>query len=124
MKLALITGSSGHVGSNLIRKLTKLDYKIRCIDFDGDHRAYEGYDVEIIKGDITNKESLNSIFDGVDVVFHTAALINLDRRFRDAIELVNIEGTRNVCEVALKKGIKKLIPVSYTHLTLPTILLV
>ena len=109
MKLALITGSSGHVGSNLIRKLTKLDYKIRCIDFDGDHRAYEGYDVEVMKGDITNKESMNSIFDGVDVIFHTAALINLDRRFRDAIELVNIEGTRNVCEVALEKGVKKLI---------------
>ena len=48
MKLALITGSSGHVGSNLIRKLSKLDYNIRCIDFDGDHRAYEGFDVEII----------------------------------------------------------------------------
>ena len=109
MSLALITGSSGHVGSNLIRKLSQLDYKIRCIDFDGDHRAYEGYDVEVIKGDITKKESLDEIFTGVDVVFHTAALINLDRRFRSAIELVNIEGTRNVCDVALGKGVKKLI---------------
>ena len=109
MKLALITGSSGHVGSNLIRKLSELDCKIRCIDFDGDHRAYEGFDVEVIKGDITNKKSLYSIFEGVDVVFHTAALINLDRRFREAIETVNIEGTRNVCEVALEKGINKLI---------------
>ena len=39
MSTALITGSSGHVGSNLVRKLSELDYKIRCIDFDGDHRA-------------------------------------------------------------------------------------
>ena len=109
MSLALITGSSGHVGSNLIRKLSQLDYKIRCIDFDGDYRAYEGYDVEVIKGDITKKESLDEIFTDVDVVFHTAALINLDRRFRSAIELVNIEGTRNVGEVALAKGVKKLI---------------
>ena len=109
MKLALITGSSGHVGSNLIRKLSELEYKIRCIDFDGDHRAYEGFDVEVIKGDITNKETLSPIFEDVDVVFHTAALINLDRRFREAIETVNIEGTRNVCEVALEKGINKLI---------------
>ncbi len=109
MKLALITGSSGHVGSNLIRKLSELDYKIRCIDFDGDYRAYEGYNVELHKGDITNKESLYEIFDGIDIVFHTAALINLDRRYRAAIENVNIEGTRNVCEVALEKKIKKLI---------------
>jgi len=109
VKHALITGSSGHVGSNLVRKLSELDYKIRCIDFDGDHRAYEGYDVEIIKGDITEKDSLYEIFEGVDVVFHTAALINLDRRYREAIEFVNIEGTRNVCEVALEKGIEKLV---------------
>ena len=52
---------------------------------------------------------MDEIFTDVDVVFHTAALINLDRRFRSAIELVNIEGTRNVCEVALEKGVKKLI---------------
>jgi len=109
VKRALITGSSGHVGSNLIRKLHEQNYTIRCIDFDGDHRAYDGYDVEIMKGDITNKDSLHPVFEDVDVVFHTAALINLDRRFRKAIETVNIEGTRNVCEVALEQGVQKLI---------------
>jgi dihydroflavonol-4-reductase len=109
VKRALITGSSGHVGSNLIRKLHEQNYTIRCIDFDGDHRAYDGYDVEIMKGDITDKDSLYPIFEDVDVVFHTAALINLDRRFRKAIEVVNIEGTRNVCNVALEQGVQKLI---------------
>ena len=91
MPIALITGSSGHVGSNLIRELSKQDYKIRCIDFDGDHRAYEGFDVELIKGDITNKESLHPIFKNVDIVFHTAALINLDRRYEKQIR--QVEGT-------------------------------
>jgi len=109
MSLALITGSSGHVGSNLIRELTKQNFKIRCIDFDNDHRAYEGFDVEIIKGDITNRGSLNTIFKNVDVVFHTAALINLDRRYRDQIRLVNVNGTRNVCEASITNDVKKLI---------------
>ena len=68
MSIALITGSSGHVGSNLIRELSKQDYKIRCIDFDGDYRAYEGFDVEVIKGDITNKDSLRSVFKNVDII--------------------------------------------------------
>ncbi len=109
MTLALITGSSGHVGSNLIRELTKQNYKIRCIDFDGDHRAYEGFDVEIIKGDITKKDSLVPIFKDVEIVFHTAALINLDRRYKDQIRLVNVSGTKNVCEESLNSGVKKLI---------------
>ena len=109
MNLALITGSSGHVGSNLIRELTKQNYKIRCIDFDGDHRAYEGFDVEIIKGDITERDSLVPIFKDVDIVFHTAALINLDRRYRDQIRLVNVSGTENVCQASLNAGVKKLI---------------
>ena len=109
MSLALITGSSGHVGSNLIRELTKQNYKIRCIDFDGDHRAYEGFDVEIIKGDITERDSLVPIFKDVEIVFHTAALINLDRRYRDQIRLVNVFGTENVCQASLNAGVKKLI---------------
>ena len=109
MPIALITGSSGHVGSNFIRELSKQDYKIRCIDFDGDHRAYEGYDVEVIKGDITNKESLQPVFKNVDIVFHTAALINLDRRYEKQIRQVNVDGTRNVCEAAVKAEVKKLI---------------
>ena len=109
MNLALITGSSGHVGSNLIRELTKQNYKIRCIDFDGDHRAYEGFDVEVIKGDITERDSLVPIFNDVEIVFHTAALINLDRRYRDQIRLVNVSGTENVCQASLNAGVKKLI---------------
>jgi dihydroflavonol-4-reductase len=109
LSIALITGSSGHVGSNLIRELSKQDYKIRCIDFDGDYRAYEGFDLEVIKGDITNKESLHSVFKNVDIVFHTAALINLDRRYKKQIRQVNVEGTRNVCDAAVKAGVKKLI---------------
>ena len=109
MSTALVTGSSGHVGSNFIRQLSKQGFTIRCIDFDGDYRAYEGFEVEVIKGDITNKESLEPVFKNVDIVFHTAALINLDRRYKKQIRLVNVDGTKNVCEAALQAGVKKLI---------------
>ena len=109
MSLALITGGSGHVGANLSRELLHQGYEVRCIDFDKDHRAFEGLEVELIDGDITNKESLGPAFNGVDVVFHTAALINLDRRYKDLIKLVNVEGTRNVCEATMNANVKKLV---------------
>ena len=90
MSTALITGGSGHVGANLVRELTERDFKIRCIDFDGDHRAFEGYDVELIKGSITDIESIDTAFKNVDVVFHTAAVISLVRKDRDIIRSVNV----------------------------------
>ena len=109
MSTALITGGSGHVGANLVRELTKRDFNIKCIDFDGDHRAFEGYDVELIKGSITDIESIDTAFKNVDVVFHTAAVISLVRKDRDIIRSVNVAGTRNVCELSLRHGVKKLI---------------
>ena len=109
MSVALITGGSGHVGANLVRELSNRGYKVRCIDFDGDHRAFEGYDVELIKGSVTDVESLDKAFTGVNVVFHTAAIISLERKNRDLIRSVNVEGTKNVCEMALKHKISKLI---------------
>jgi dihydroflavonol-4-reductase len=109
VKTALITGGSGHVGANLVRELTARDYKVRCIDFDGDHRAFEGYTVELIKGSVTDIESLDKAFAGVDVVFHTAAIISLERKNRNLIRSVNVDGTKNVCEMALKHNVKKLI---------------
>ena len=109
MKNALITGGSGHVGANLVRELTKQDFKVRCIDFDGDHRAFEGHAVELIRGNITDIESMDVAFKNVDVVFHTAALISLVRKDRDIIRSVNVLGTKNVCELSLRHGVKKLI---------------
>jgi len=109
VKTALITGGSGHVGANLVRELSARDYKVRCIDFDGDHRAFDGYTVELIKGSVTDKESLDKAFAGVDVVFHTAAIISLERKNRNLIRSVNVDGTKNVCEMALKHNVKKLI---------------
>ena len=109
MGIALITGGSGHVGANLVRELSSRGYQVRCIDFDNDHRAFEGFDVELVKGNITNISTLDSAFKDVEVVFHTAAVISLDRKDKDLIRSVNVSGTENVCRMSLKHGVKKLI---------------
>ena len=49
MTLALITGGSGHVGANLSRELINQGYKVRCIDYDNDYRAFENLDIELMK---------------------------------------------------------------------------
>ena len=109
MGIALITGGSGHVGANLVRELSSRGYQVRCIDFDNDHRAFEGFNVELVKGNITDISTLDNAFKEVEVVFHTAAVISLDRKDKDLIRSVNVGGTENVCEMSLRHGVKKLI---------------
>ena len=109
MGIALITGGSGHVGANLVRELSSRGYEVRCIDFDNDHRAFEGFNVELVKGNITDISTLDNTFKDVEVVFHTAAVISLDRKDKDLIRSVNVGGTENVCEMSLRHGVKKLI---------------
>ena len=109
MGIALITGGSGHVGANLVRELSSRGYEVRCIDFDNDHRAFEGFNVELVKGNITDISTLDNAFKEVEVVFHTAAVISLDRKDKDLIRSVNVGGTENICEMSLRHGVKKLI---------------
>ena len=109
MGIALITGGSGHVGANLVRELSSRGYQVRCIDFDNDHRAFEGFDVELVRGNITDISTLDNAFRDVEVVFHTAAVISLDRKDKDLIRSVNVGGTENVCEMSLRHDVKKLI---------------
>ena len=109
MGIALITGGSGHVGANLVRELSSRGYEVRCIDFDNDHRAFEEFNVELVKGNITDISTLDTAFKDVEVVFHTAAVISLDRKDKDLIRSVNVSGTENVCEMSLRHGVKKLI---------------
>ena len=109
MGIALITGGSGHVGANLVRELSSRGYEVRCIDFDNDHRAFEGFNVELVKGNITDISTLDNAFKDVEVVFHTAAVISLDRKDKGLIRSVNVGGTENVCEMSLRHGVKKLI---------------
>lgn len=106
MTLALITGGSGHVGANLSRELINQGYKVRCIDYDNDYRAFKNLDIELIKADITDKDSLKPAFKDVEVVFHTAAFISLDRRYENLIRKINVEGTKNVCEASVDANIK------------------
>ena len=109
MGIALITGGSGHVGANLVRELSSRGYEVRCIDFDNDHRAFEGFNVELVKGNIAEISTLDNTFKDVEVVFHTAAVISLDRKDKDLIRSVNVGGTENVCEMSLRHDVKKLI---------------
>lgn len=112
--MIVVTGASGHVGGNLIRRLIDRGLPIRAT-FHQDKRALEGLDVEIVRCDVQNLESLCKAFKDTEVVFHTAGYISLLMSDWSRFESINVIGTRNVVEACLACGVRRLVHFSSIH---------
>ncbi|CAN5673711.1 MAG: NAD-dependent epimerase/dehydratase family protein [Rubrobacteraceae bacterium] len=110
-KKVLITGGAGFLGINQIRHLMKRGYEIASIDTE-DFDYPERGKVSIFKGDIRNKRLLDEAMENVDLVIHTAAALPLYSA--DDIYTTDVEGTRNVCEAALRHNVERVVHVSST----------
>jgi dihydroflavonol-4-reductase len=113
--MILVTGASGFLGSELVKQLVANGESVRIIvrpSSDISHLASIKDKIEIVEADILDVPSLEMAFDGVEKIYHSAAVIGYDSSFYDAMYKCNIEGTANVVNVALTKGIKKLLHVS------------
>lgn len=107
MKVA-VTGASGHIGNCLVRELKKQGARVKVLvhEFKND---LDKLDVEIIKGDLLDKKSLNMLCNDVDVVYHLAAKIALDNRHSNKVYEVNVTGTKNIIEASMSAGVKRLV---------------
>lgn len=108
----LVTGGSGFLGINLIRFLLKKDYEIVSYDIvDFDYPDVKDK-IKIIKGDIRNKELVNSSMKGIDIVVHTAAALPLYTP--EEIHTTDVDGTKNLLKAAEKEKVKRFIHISST----------
>ena len=110
----VVTGASGHIGTNLMRALIHDGRPTRSL-VHLHHRSIDGLDTEIVPGDICDRASLGSAFQGVDVVYHLAACISLSMKGWPQLEAINVNGTRNVVEACLDCGVKRLVHFSSIH---------
>jgi len=116
----LVTGGAGFIGSHIVDALVEEGAK-EIVVFDnflrGQKENLNGVlnsgKITIFEGDIRNPAQLKEAMEGVDYVFHEAALWLLDceENPRQALD-INIVGTFNVCEAAVNAGVKKLIAAS------------
>jgi dihydroflavonol-4-reductase len=109
-----LTGSTGHVGANLVRSILKQKRGVRVL-VRQDLRAIEGLDVETTQGDISDLDFLMKLFKGVKTVFHLAAKISIVGPEGGSVEKVNVEGTKNVIEACVRSKVKRLVHFSSIH---------
>ena len=105
----LITGGAGSVGRQLAGMFLAEGRNVRIFDLPFmDFTGLEGQpDVEVLKGDITDKESVNEAVRDVGGILHLAALLPpTSERNRDKTFAVNVEGTRSIVEALESQGSK------------------
>jgi UDP-glucose 4-epimerase len=114
----LVTGGAGFIGSHIVEDLVRLGAKVRVYDnfssgLDVNLRAVRD-DIEIVRGDILDADSLNKSAAGIEVISHQAAQLEITRCIDDpAGDLQsNTVGTLNVLQAAMKNGVQKVINAS------------
>ena len=107
----LITGGAGFIGSHIAEYFNgKAEIRI----FDNLRTGYkhnlDGLDVEFIEGDICDRAAVKAAMQGVDYVFHLAAMVSVPESMFKPGECVdiNVHGLLNVLEEAAAAGVKKL----------------
>ncbi len=112
-KVCLVTGGAGYVGSHIVRRLAATGCKVRSLDV-MEHQ-HEG-DVECLVGDLRDYDAMRKACEGVDTVFHVAALISLVAIARPALRRfvheVNVVGTQNMLRAAEDAGVQAFVQTS------------
>ncbi|HEY9032482.1 MAG TPA: NAD-dependent epimerase/dehydratase family protein, partial [Pseudomonadales bacterium] len=109
----LVTGGSGFVGGNLVKTLLDRGYKVKSFDIIGSTLQHEN--LQNIEGNICDVATVEKACEGVDTIFHTAAIIGLkggrsvSKEYRDQSYAINVEGTKNLLRALQKAGGKRFV---------------
>ena len=106
----LVTGSTGFLGSAILRKLLEDGREVKVLIREKSNTTnIDGIDVEIAYGDLRDSDSLQSALNGCDVLYHTAAYYSLWDQNKQIIYDINVEGTRKILKAAQLKNIEKVV---------------
>ena len=112
----LVTGGTGFLGAYILKNLIEKGFTVRAtrrsaaLPFFIPSGILEK--VEWVDADVLDVVSLEDALEGVWAVIHAAAIVSFDRKYRDKMYQVNVEGTANVVNCAVESGVKRLIHVS------------
>lgn len=105
-----VTGGSGFVGGHLIESLLDRGCEVRALVH---HRAVRTHDrVEIVQGDISDRELLSKALTGTDVLIHLASALGSSAIGRKEFWRINALGTESVLEAARRAGVGRAVHIS------------
>lgn len=108
----LVTGATGFIGSNLVKKLCNKKNKITIFAGNSSHLFLKGLNLRRIEGDVRDYMSVLKAVKGSDYVYHLAACSLNSPKDKNEIFRVNVLGTENVMKACLASNVKKVVHVS------------
>lgn len=106
----LVTGGAGYFGGALSKSLLESNYSVRILDLQ--KTKYLPSEAEYIRGDIRNNSDIEKALQNVDVVFHLA-FVQTPSTLPEHVQFsVNVEGTRNLLNIAKESNLKRFVFVS------------
>ncbi|MGB1287714.1 MAG: SDR family NAD(P)-dependent oxidoreductase [Aggregatilineales bacterium] len=120
-KKVLVTGAGGFIGSHLTEHLVHLGADVRAMVHYNALGSWSWLDqsdvqdeIDVVAGDIIDRDSVRSAMEDCEMVFHLAALIAIPYSYRAPMSYVrtNIEGSINVFQAARELGTEKIIQTS------------
>lgn len=108
-----VTGADGMLGASICRELIQQGYDVVAMILPNrETNVLQGLKIQIVRGDILDKKFLEKVMVDCDKVIHTAALTNVWPARSNIVLKVNIEGTKNVMEVAEMYKISPMVHIS------------
>lgn len=107
----LVTGGSGFIGRNLSLRLLEENHNVSILTRNRNNIPDTLKDCQVIQGNILDRQCLDEIFKGIDVVFHQAGY-STSVMFNENLELAfltNVIGFLNVLKSASQNGVEKVI---------------
>jgi UDP-glucose 4-epimerase len=109
MKTLLVTGGAGFLGSLLLKRLTGDGH--RCVSIDLHPHEFSHPGLTTVQGDIRNMETLGRIFSqhAFDGILHCAAILAHGVKDHGSLWTSNVDGTRNVADMAIGYRVPRLV---------------
>ena len=104
-----MTGASGFVGRHLAARLTADGSEVRALVHQNALPPELEAKVEVVRGDIEDKDTLRSAMAGVDIVYHLASMLGSKQAGAEVFQAVNAGGTEAVLAAARQAGVKRVV---------------